>query len=588
MKKGTLAFRLRAWLNDLPIQDPIERRMASQLQIILIGLIVVVLLATIVLVASPSLGVQEKLNALRGNFFGFLVVTLPLGLLRRGYFRSSALIIITILFVTPALAITLVFDLPNSGGILIQFTLAIILSGLLVSRSAVVVVFGLSAALVAFSAFQAQSAEPHLARLSMETAVNFILFNGLIAFFLDQFGITLRTALTDSLARETELQREITDREQAEARFRLAIDAAPNAIMMIDKHGRIVLANPLAEKYFGYFHKGLIGANVDALVPMSTRMHHAGFRAGFMDAPKARPMGMGRDLHGLREDGTEFPVEIGLAPIETPDGLLVMATVVDITERKHAEDEIRKLNDELEQRVELRTTQLEAANKELEAFSYSVSHDLRAPLRAIDGFTRILLEDYEPKLDEEGKRLFNIVRHEAQRMGQLIDDLLTFSRLGRAEVKFVSIDMRSMVRKIFDDLTTPETRSQIDFRLEELPATSGDPALLRQVWVNLLSNAVKFTSARAQAVIEVQGAQTEDETIYQISDNGAGFDMSYADKLFGVFQRLHSEKDFEGTGVGLAIVQRIILRHGGRVWGEGKVNDGATFYFALPRKGVIS
>jgi light-regulated signal transduction histidine kinase (bacteriophytochrome) len=173
-------------------------------------------------------------------------------------------------------------------------------------------------------------------------------------------------------------------------------------------------------------------------------------------------------------------------------------------------------------------------------------------------------------------------------MGELIDDLLTFSRLGRAEMKSVSMDMQSMVRKIFDDLTTPDSRERIDFQLGDLPVASGDPALIRQVWVNLLTNAIKFTSGREPAVIQVEGTQTETESVYTIRDNGAGFDMDYADKLFGVFQRLHSEREFEGTGVGLAIVQRVIFRHGGRAWGEGEVDRGATFHFALPRKGESS
>jgi PAS domain S-box-containing protein len=280
-------------------------------------------------------------------------------------------------------------------------------------------------------------------------------------------------------------------------------------------------------------------------------------------------------------DGREMWVSTTKMPLRNAEGetIGIFGISHNITERKRAEQAIRQLNADLEKQAE----QLQAANKELEAFSYSVSHDLRAPLRAIDGYTRILLEDYEPALDDEGKRICGVISREARRMGQLIDDLLAFSRLGRKEMYSSRIDMRGLAVSVLNDLLKDENRERMEFQIGKLPDARGDSSLIRQVWVNLLANAIKFTSKKEQAVIEVDSKTTKDEFIYYVRDNGAGFDMEYANKLFGVFQRLHSENEFSGTGVGLAIVQRIIRRHNGRIWAEGEVEKGATFYFALPR-----
>jgi len=261
-------------------------------------------------------------------------------------------------------------------------------------------------------------------------------------------------------------------------------------------------------------------------------------------------------------------------------GIMVLRARI---ERLQAEAEVKALNLELEQRVAARTADLEAANKELEAFSYSVSHDLRTPLRAIDGFSHMLLEDYADKLDDEGKRLLNVVRDNASRMGQLIDDILKFSRAGRLEVNYSEIDMEKMANSVLAELQPSVADGKVQFEIEHIPPARGDSAMMHQVFVNLLSNAIKFSRNSTPAKIRVGCSIEGDEAIYFVQDNGAGFDMQYADKLFGVFQRLHSTTEFEGTGIGLAIVKRIVTRHGGRVWAEGKINEGATIYFALPR-----
>ncbi|HJS90059.1 MAG TPA: response regulator [Steroidobacteraceae bacterium] len=243
---------------------------------------------------------------------------------------------------------------------------------------------------------------------------------------------------------------------------------------------------------------------------------------------------------------------------------------------------LRRVNRELEQRVLERTRELEIANRDLEAFSFSVSHDLRAPLRIIQGFCELFIEDFGPQVPEDGRALLKRIEGGAQRMSRLIEDLLNFSRAGRRALELTRIAMSELVRSVVAELAEPSPSRQVQIEIADLPDAWGDPALIRQVLVNLLSNALKFTSTRPCARIELTSTDHEGQHVYRIADNGVGFDEAYAHKLFGVFQRLHSEEEFAGTGIGLSIVKRIIERHGGRIWAEGRLNEGATFSFILP------
>lgn len=373
---------------------------------------------------------------------------------------------------------------------------------------------------------------------------------------------------------------------ESEARYRLLIDNLPNVVFKGYKDWSVDIINDKIELLTGYSKEEFNSRRIkwsDIVVPEDLQK----MEDVFIQALKTKKSYL-REYRIKNKSGNILWIQEGSQIVCDNKGEIdyITGAFINITELKQAEEALRsseeKYRAELEKRVIERTVQLEAANKELEAFSYSVSHDLRAPLRGIDGFSRILIEDYAPQLDEEGRRVLEVIISETKKMGQLIDDLLSFSRLSRGDMKLVKIDMTTIFNEIAGELLTVEKARDIRIKMGKLPVASADRVMLRQAIINLLSNAVKFTRYNPRALIEVGGYPTEAENIYYVKDNGVGFDMQYQDKLFGVFQRLHSPDEFEGTGVGLAIVQRIIHRHGGRVWAEGKVNEGAQAFFTLP------
>lgn len=370
---------------------------------------------------------------------------------------------------------------------------------------------------------------------------------------------------------------DITARKQAEdalraseERFRSVVEAASDAVISADQAGNIIQFNSAAERIFGSSADEMIGQPLTVLMPPSLRSaHRAGFER-YHSTGEAHVLGKTVELIGLRRSGEEFPIELSLESWRSGDKMFFTGLLRDITERRRAEQLLRQ-----------QKAELESANQELEAFCYSVSHDLRAPLRGIDGFSQALLEDYADKLDEDGKSHLHRVRAATQRMAMLIDDLLDLSRVTRTEMRREQVDLTQCAESVATDLQKSQPQRKVELQITPGLVAEGDARLLRQVLENLLSNAWKFTGKQASARIAFGVTQHNGKQAFFVSDDGAGFEPAYADRLFGVFQRLHSITDFPGTGVGLAIVQRIVHRHGGSVWAESTVGRGATFYFTL-------
>lgn len=379
------------------------------------------------------------------------------------------------------------------------------------------------------------------------------------------------------------IRRELTAREAAQRRaedygreLEDLYDHAPCGYHSLDARGRFVRINETELRWLGYAREELLGTPFVALL---TPDGQATFERRF---PAFMRDGAVSDLEFdlRRRDGSVLPVSLAATALRDARGEFVASrsTLFDITARRAAEAKARELHAALDRR----NAELTAANEELESFSYSVSHDLRVPLRAIDGYSRMLEEDLGDRLAGDDRRRLSVIRDSVQRMGQLIDDLLAFSRYGRKALALGPVDMMQLVREACARIDEGGASLAPILTVEPLPEAWGDPALLREVWTNLLSNAVKFSAGRTAPAVRVSGCRGERGSLYRVRDNGAGFDMRYVDKLFGVFQRLHGQHEFPGTGVGLAIVKRIVTRHGGRVWAQGKLDQGAEFQFVLP------
>ena len=373
---------------------------------------------------------------------------------------------------------------------------------------------------------------------------------------------TVRTDAQGEVEYVVGINIDVTERGQAEERFRLVVEGAPNAMLKVDCRRVIDLVNRRAEELFGYTREELIGQSIEVLIPERFRAAEPGHMAAFLVDPNARSMGGGREFYGLRKDGSEVPIEIGLSPIEMPDGLSTLASIVDITEHKRAEDNLRRSNAELEQ------------------FAYVASHDLQEPLRMVASYTGLLEQRYKGKLDAKADKYIHYAVDGAKRMQGLIRDLLDFSRVGSQGKPLAGVASKSVVRSVLEMLAHAIRDANAHVEITTLPTVLADEGQLRQLFQNLIGNALKFRGEAAPLIL-IQAVRRKTHWLFSVTDNGIGMDMKYAERVFQMFQRLHSRDKYEGTGIGLAISKRIVERHGGQIWIESALGSGTTFFFTL-------
>jgi PAS domain S-box-containing protein len=404
---------------------------------------------------------------------------------------------------------------------------------------------------------------------------------GVIVYFallvLPLRAVSALRRVNDALDREQEAVR------AREARYRAIAHSVSDAMITSDAAGRIVGWNPAAERTFGYAEAEAIGQPLTLLMPGRFQKQHCDGIERVQSSAKRHVIGKTVEVQGRRKDASEFPVELSLAEWEIAEGHFFTGIIRDITERKRHEEELQRLNDELEQRVEKRTQELRVANNELETFSYSVSHDLRAPLRAIHGFSSLVEKQYASQIDEQGRDMLRRVGAGVKKMGVLIDDLLRLSRISRQTMRIAPIDLSAMAWEVVGELQADAPERKVEWVIAPQVFAEGDPGLLRVALQNLIGNAWKYSSKRETARIELGVGERSGQPTYFVRDNGAGFDMAYAGKLFQAFQRLHKAEEFPGTGIGLATVARIIQRHGGEIWAESTPDSGACFFFTLEK-----
>jgi PAS domain S-box-containing protein len=372
-------------------------------------------------------------------------------------------------------------------------------------------------------------------------------------------GLLVLSAITD-----------ITERKLAEERFRRVVEASPSGMIMTDPSGKIVLVNAEAERLLGYGRAELIGKPIEMLVPPRIQSEHVRFRGAFHGHPEARSMGSGRDLHIVRKDGTELPVEIGLNPIHTPEGTMVLSAIIDISERNRAMQSLTEQREELQR-----------SNSDLEQFAYVASHDLQEPLRMVATYTELLAERYRGKLDERADKYIGYAIDGAKRMQQLVKELLTYSRVSSQAKPPAVVATEALVRDVLGGLKVAIDESGAEIVCEELPQVRADPAQLGQVFQNLIGNALKFRAERAPR-IRIGGDKSNGKCVFRVEDNGIGIDKEYSERVFQMFQRLHGRGRYEGSGIGLAIAKKIVERHGGRIWFDSEPGKGATFFFTMP------